>query len=823
MNIDTNLSVCENNLPINDNAVREQELENKDKVMSKQYKKNISLKEIKRDDMKVNNNLKEILIKIENFIQQDLMDIAQLEDVLMQLEAHPLFSTMLKEFREKNNNYSFSEEDLKSFCVGVMHQIKQKIIEKNKKNSKTLNEKIQNNSSEELQNDLKDLNKEKQNNSNNNLENNLNENLQDKLNSNLDNLQDNLSEKLENNLKLDNSKENFENQLSELQNNSKENTLNNSNENLENNKKEHTNSNNKVSDDNLIKECSKLEKGIIKSRQRKIQNKDKKLVSKMYANLLKDFEINKYQDKFFIEWLGNTHPQQLSNWKNKNRIPNEIKESYDKFIQLSDFNADKICCIKFEELSKDQQWNILNNLYKADGIQFYKNLSTNLKKNKLIISLMIEYWGDYVLNEIPSDVLFNNNEYNNLEQSIIFNALKNNGYLLANKRIQNNFNNHEKFVAQAVAENGLALKFVSNELKENKDICLIAVKSNAFAYNFIAKSLKNDKDIIYCAILQNPNILKFIKKEFYINDKELFIKLVQIKGGYLKYASESLKNDMEVVSLALQNDGYALQYVGEYLINNYEVIFKAIKQNANAILCLKVASELIKSMRFVLEALKYNGMFLQHIPNASDENIILQAIKQNPLAIKYAHKDFLSDINIAKQILNTHPLLFKYFHKDIQENPEILKIIIEQDITGEVLNYVNMEILCNYNDGELILLALNKNLNNIKYFKNSVVTNNHCYVLMAAIQKLDNLKYGSNTLLIEMLQIISQELINRNKLDIFYQQFFNKIENINFKNKIVNNNNKIYPIGVSQLKEQVITEKNLFTNKLYFLKENFNL
>mmetsp|Transcript_31073 Transcript_31073/g.71049 ORF Transcript_31073/g.71049 Transcript_31073/m.71049 type:complete len:241 (-) Transcript_31073:20-742(-) len=120
------------------------------------------------------------------------------------------------------------------------------------------------------------------------------------------------------------------------------------------------------------------------------------------------------------------------------------------------------------------------------------------------------------------------------------------GFLLENQCGRSN----HKMVMQAVADNGLALKFASTELRNSREIVLAAVKVSGEALRFASSELRADRHVVLAA--------------------------VACQGQALRFAAPDLQNDLEVVLAALAQNGGALDYaspdIGVALARNPAVV-----------------------------------------------------------------------------------------------------------------------------------------------------------------------------------------------------------------------------------------------------------
>ena len=80
----------------------------------------------------------------------------------------------------------------------------------------------------------------------------------------------------------------------------------------------------------------------------------------------------------------------------------------------------------------------------------------------------------------------------------------------------------------------------------------------------------------------------------------------------LQYASERLRDNYDIVIKAVEQSGIALQYASYRLRNTREIVLKAIKTSGKS---LKYSENFKDDRSMVLEALKYNSMFYDDLPD----------------------------------------------------------------------------------------------------------------------------------------------------------------------------------------------------------------
>jgi len=115
---------------------------------------------------------------------------------------------------------------------------------------------------------------------------------------------------------------------------------------------------------------------------------------------------------------------------------------------------------------------------------------------------------------------------------------------------------------------------------------LNALRLGNYVLEFCSDELRADKEIVMLemqmdGVDQFETALEFASKEIRA-DKEVVLAALKWDGYSIRYASEALKNDREVAMAAVQNDIYGVTFdcIGEELQNDREIILEALNCNA---------------------------------------------------------------------------------------------------------------------------------------------------------------------------------------------------------------------------------------------------
>lgn len=159
------------------------------------------------------------------------------------------------------------------------------------------------------------------------------------------------------------------------------------------------------------------------------------------------------------------------------------------------------------------------------------------------------------------------------------------------------------------------------------------------------------------------------KKEYkYTTLKEALI-AVNEDGYNIEDCSPELQKNEDVVFAAVGNYGSVLKIVNDNFKNNKEIVMEAIKQNPLAI--AYASDELKKDDELIKLVLKADGRNLQLF----DENIrgnydyASYACNSNPWAIQYVTDELKDSTTLIKHVITRNPALIKFASKRIQNSP----------------------------------------------------------------------------------------------------------------------------------------------------------
>jgi hypothetical protein len=279
------------------------------------------------------------------------------------------------------------------------------------------------------------------------------------------------------------------------------------------------------------------------------------------------------------------------------------------------------------------------------------------------------------------------------DKEIVFEAVKGNHDCLdCFKFAHEDLKKNKEFILKAVAERGNVLEHAHEDLKKDKDFALVATKHNPCAWQFVHEDLKHDKEFCLEVVKQNGLALKYMPENVQ-KDKDVVVEAVKQNEWAFEYAHDDLKKDKKFVLKIIKLNVNPLQYVHDDLKKDKVFLLEVLKQEAmqqksigifrneslkrDREFALEVVTQnhgyfvvLHKDLQndkyFVLEALRRNGLVLQHISrylkndDLKDKALTLEAVKQNGLSLQFAHPDLQQDRDVALAAVQSNGLALRY-------------------------------------------------------------------------------------------------------------------------------------------------------------------
>ena len=153
-------------------------------------------------------------------------------------------------------------------------------------------------------------------------------------------------------------------------------------------------------------------------------------------------------------------------------------------------------------------------------------------------------------------------------------------------------------------------------------------------------------------------------------------------------------------------------------MDNKEQILDSINKNVFSFILIPDDDELKKDKDIVLKAVEQYALILKyaHIDSKNDFDIVSKAVTQNGLALEYASDSLKNDFDIVSKAVNQNPVVIKHIL-----NNELILTMIKNN--GLILEFISYDL----QNKEIVLEAINNNGIAINYvsptlIKNSLIT-----------------------------------------------------------------------------------------------------
>ena len=226
------------------------------------------------------------------------------------------------------------------------------------------------------------------------------------------------------------------------------------------------------------------------------------------------------------------------------------------------------------------------------------------------------------------------------------------------KNLSDEYKSDKLFFLKAVQIDSNSIEYANNEIKNDKQIALTACKNSVFAFEYIGEKLRNDSNFVMSVIKvtknrQGVNIgLHDLGKSLLNNEKFLFNYLKTSKYLPSKYEAsllpKSFKNDEKIIKKLIKiNEGF-LFYTNDKIREKY--IDLLIRKNGDN---LTKVNKKFHTKKNILKAAKTYGYIIRYVDKkfGKDKQIIIECLKNQPLAFEYADERYQKDQSIIKKAL----------------------------------------------------------------------------------------------------------------------------------------------------------------------------
>lgn len=224
-----------------------------------------------------------------------------------------------------------------------------------------------------------------------------------------------------------------------------------------------------------------------------------------------------------------------------------------------------------------------------------------------------------------------------------------------------------------------ALWFFSDELKDDKDIALEVVKKEG-PFNLLSQRLKNDPPFILEALKYDAKIFEFVSEELKDN-RDFILQAVKVNGKILSYLSENFKSDIAIVLEAVKQSGSSLKHAKINQSENAEILRAALNNDGLSLAAVEIA---LRTKELVLIAVQQNSLALKYAPEPlrNDEAVVLQAVMTSPhedKSFSYASDDLRQDKKFVLQIVKINGLCLQHTLGDLFDDLDVVETAIAQN------------------------------------------------------------------------------------------------------------------------------------------------
>jgi hypothetical protein len=267
----------------------------------------------------------------------------------------------------------------------------------------------------------------------------------------------------------------------------------------------------------------------------------------------------------------------------------------------------------------------------------------------------------------------------------------------ASTRLRDDFD----VVFEAVKKCGLNLKYASYNLRRDKTIVLTANEQNGTAFRYclpgdVMDELLTDRDFVATRLLKNahPNVIRLCMKRLKA-DRDFVLLALENKMEWSQvpcdmaedkaFVQEALKRDPTLyleIPATLQSDYNIARQVIESDKVTDDVILEATEQcpemlsNRDVILAIAEAwwTDVLQ------ETLKFSPIEIR-----SDKEVMLEAVKNDPLTYELCSDELLNDLDIVLAAIERQPsLLYLIDESLLSENPDIVICAIENSFGNDM-------------------------------------------------------------------------------------------------------------------------------------------
>ena len=162
----------------------------------------------------------------------------------------------------------------------------------------------------------------------------------------------------------------------------------------------------------------------------------------------------------------------------------------------------------------------------------------------------------------------------------------------------------------------------------------------------------------------------------YRDERKILLKNIKyLDADFLEKASDHLKKDKKFILKAVKINGLALEYADDSLKKDKEVVLAAMKENPWAM--MDADDSLMTDKELVLMGFNCDVELLDFAADSlkKDRKFILQLVKKDGFALVYTNNSLKKDKEVVIAAIKENDKALQFAHKSLRKDPDILAIL----------------------------------------------------------------------------------------------------------------------------------------------------
>lgn len=244
------------------------------------------------------------------------------------------------------------------------------------------------------------------------------------------------------------------------------------------------------------------------------------------------------------------------------------------------------------------------------------------------------------------------------------------------------YRNDYDVVLAAVNKRGRNLQYASSKLQNNKEIVKAAVNNDSYSIVYAGDKFKLNRNYVLNAVKKyqteysvmdenvrfyiSPKISNLIK--YHKNDTEIVYEMAKCQGRafseLITQMDKSFLKNNELIKMIVKNNPCAYADLLPEQRSDIEIATIAV---TNGLSVLSLDEKFHNNRDLILLSVKKEGLFLKYYKEfQDDEEIVLEAVRQNPLALEYASTRMRSNKKIAEEAIKQDNEAYLYISDDLE-------------------------------------------------------------------------------------------------------------------------------------------------------------